>query len=231
MKNITAGILALIIVAFAMPAEAQTRFQLGGFGTGAWNNYQAGVLGILEQPLGKRFEVDLTEGYSLYENKPGYGKGVANVFRVGTTVWLNDRIGLNANGEESGYTLNSLSKGAMYAWAGPIFRIHMSKLPSRLQFGYLTELDNGVTLTGIETSHLKAGLIAITTRVGCSGPFCFRINYDFTAGTVLDQGSPICDGSRPGSITCPRSIAGSGGFKMSFTFEFPRPRDREGDLF
>jgi hypothetical protein len=230
LKHVTAGILALTLIAFAIPAKAQARFQLGGFGTGAWNNYQAGALGILEQPLGKRLEIHLTEGYSFYENKPGYGKGVANVFRVGTTIWLNDRIGLNASGEESGYTLNSLSKGAIYAWAGPVFRIYMFKSPSRLQLGYVTELDNGLTPTGLETSHLKAGLIAISTRVGCSGPFCFRINYDFTAGTVLDQGNPVCDGSRPGPVTCPRSMSGSGGFKASFTLEFPRPRGNENNL-
>lgn len=231
LKNATAGILALIFIAFALSAKAQTRFQIGGFGTGAWNNYQAGPLGILEQPVGKRFEIDLTEGYSFYENKPGYGKGVANVFRVGTIIWLNNRIGLNVTGEESGYTLNSLSKGAIYAWAGPLFRINIFGFPSRLELSYVTELNNGYTSTGLETSHLKAGLIALTTRLGCSGPFCYRFNYDFSGGTVLNQGNPICDGSLPGPITCPRSTGVSGGFKASFTFEFPRPRGHEGDLF
>jgi hypothetical protein len=37
LKSAATGIPALIFIAFALPAKAQTRFQIGGFGTRAWN--------------------------------------------------------------------------------------------------------------------------------------------------------------------------------------------------
>lgn len=227
-------VFALLAASLASSASAQTRVQVGSFATGAWNNYQAGAYGSLEQSIGKHFEVDLMDGYSFSEIKPGYGRGTANVARISSIYWVNDRFGLQAIGEESGYTLNTLSKGAIYVSAGPIFKIHVLGFPARFTVGYIRELANGITAAGIETPHLNALLLLLSTRLGCSGAVCFRMTHEFTAGSVLTQGNPACDGTGPTNpvfLPCPRSRAAGGGFKVSFGIEFPRPRGQEDELF
>lgn len=217
--------------------HAQTRYQGGAFGTGAFNNYQAGVFGSVDIPIGRRFEVGLSDGYSFAEIKPGVGKGTANVARVTGTAWFTPKIGVSAFGEQSGYTLGTLSKGAIYVGGGPVFRLYMLGFPARLTLGYLAQLNNGI-VGGIETSYMRAALISVQTRLGCTGQVCFHLTHEFAMGSVLSQGNPQCDGTfgngsqaKPPMDPCSRPRTIGGGFQMRFGAVFPRHKDTEDDPF
>lgn len=233
MKNI---ILILGLLA-ASSLHAQSRVQVGTFGTGAWNNYQAGIFGAIDAPIGKHFEVGFLDGYSFSEIKPSVGKGTANVARITGTAWLTPKVGISVIGEESGYTLGTLSKGALYVAGGPVFRLRMLDFPARLTLGYISQLNNGI-VGGIETSYMRAALISVQTRLGCTGAICFHLTHEFTIGSVKTQGNPQCDGTygngaqaKPPMEPCPRSRMMGAGFQMRFGAVFPRRRGTEDDLF
>lgn len=227
----------LIILIFAIPAAAQTRVQGGVFGTGAFNNYQAGVFGSVDVPIGKHFEVGFLDGYSFTEIKPGVGKGTANVARVTGTAWFTPKIGVSVFGEQSGYTLATLSKGAIYVAGGPVFRLHVLGFPARLTLGYLAQLNNGI-VGGIETSYMLAAIISVQTRLGCAGQVCFHLTHEFAMGSVLSQGNPQCDGTygngsqaKPPMDPCDRSRMMGGGFAMRLGAVFGHRKGTEDDLF
>lgn len=223
--------MVLALLLSPLCASAQVRVQMGGFGTGAWNNYQAGMFGSVDVPIGKHFEIGMMDGYSFKEIKPGVGKGTANIARVTGTAWLTPKIGVSVLGEQSGYTLGTLSKGAIYVAGGPVFRTHLLDFPSRVTIGYLAQLDNGI-VGGIETSYMRAALITVQTRLGCTRYMCFHLTHEFSMGSVKAQGNPVCDGTfgngaqaKPPMDACPRPRTVGGGFAMRFGVVFGRHGD------
>jgi hypothetical protein len=212
--------------AIALPAGAQTRVLFGGVGGSEFGNDSGGIRASIEQPFGRRYEIDLSDTFSPLENHIGFGHGTANVARVVGDFWVSLHFGISGGGEFSDYHVAQLTKGSYYALAGPIVRLKVGGMPMRFGFSYFREFHNGTNSVGVETNHVQGALFTFTSRMGCAGAVCFRIGEEIVAGHFLQQGNPICE-----PTTCPRQGATGGGAQISFAVEFPRPRGRENDLF
>lgn len=229
----------LVLLAFLLTmgtARSQDRFMLGTSGGDSYSNLSAGVAGAAELPIRRHFEVDLLDNFQPWEYHTALGSGYANLARANGIIWLNPTVGLLGAVEYSGYSVTTVQKGQYYAYGGPVFRLYVFGVPSRLEFDYINEFKNGISDTGVETGHLQGFRLALTGRVGCEGAVCFRLSEEVDAGHNLTQGNPICDGSdgngsQAGLLPCPRSSDFGGGATVTFSMEFPRHRGHENDLF
>lgn len=220
-----------VILLFALPAAAQTRILAGGQAGSSFGNLYAGVLVAVEQPIGRRFELDARDVFAPVEQHIALGNGWANQTFAGGIVWLTRSIGVNGSAEYSSYHV-SIAKHAEYAFGGIVWRKSIQQsMPVRFTFDYLRQLHNGIDATGTESAHLQGGQFNMDMRVKCAGPFCYRVAFDFKVGRVLTQSNPVCDGAFGGPVTCARTAASSGAFTGSLAVEFPRRRATETDAF
>ena len=216
-------ILSLLLCASA-PLRAQSRILAGVAGGSEFGNDNLGVAVSAELPFAHRFEADIKDVFSPLENHAGYGHGTANVARAGGIAWITNNVGITGSAEYSDYHVTTLAKGAYYSRFGPIVRFVVAGMPSRVSVSYARQFHDGITPAGVESSHLQGAVFSITTRMGCAGNLCFRVTGELVGATFLQQGNPICDGSR-GAVTCPRQSATGGGGQVLFQVEFPRYRD------
>lgn len=229
-RFIVAALLVVSAICCSRIANAQTRVLAGVSGGDSFNNYSFGVSGALEIPFAKHFELDLKDTFSPIEKHVALGTGRANISNAGGHIWLTKSFGVNGAAEYSTYNVTKVSKGAAYAFGGIIYRRILFGSPVRLSFDYIRQFNNGITKSGVESSHLQGASIKADVRMGCSGPVCFRLVEDFVMGKVFTQGNPQCDGSY-GAVTCPRGSAFGGGFTGSFYLEFPRRKSTENEAF
>jgi hypothetical protein len=221
----------VLTLVLGLSAHAQTRVLVGAGGSYAWDNQSAGVSTALEVPFLKHFELDLKDDFSPFETHVALGGGYANLASVGGHIWLTKSFGLNGKVERSNYVVTKVSKVADYAFGGITYRTLALGTPSRFSLDYIRQFNNGVTPSGLETSHMQGVAFTIENRLGCAGPFCFRLENQNSFGRVLEQGNPACDGSL-GPDTCgKRQAAFGGGFSGGIYIEFPRHRDTENDTF
>jgi hypothetical protein len=225
-------VFALLLVSlFATRANAQTRFLFGTSGGIAFDNSSVGVTARVEIPFLKHYELDLQDTFSPVESHVALGGGRANLASVGGHIWLTNHWGLNGRVEDSAYNVTKVTKDADYAFGGLTYRGVLAGSPARLSFDYLRQFNNGVTPSGLESSHMQGGDIAFTVRIACTGPFCVRLSEDNYFGQVWAQGNPYCDGSI-GPQTCGnRDRRIGGGFVVGVMLEFPRRRASENDQF
>lgn len=201
----------------------------------SFNNAFLGPRLAAEVPLWRRFELDASFEIAP-ESKRGYGTGWETKAEIGGIAWITTKLGATSGVEFGNYSVTQASKTAMYLSSGPILRVSIFGSPSRLTFGYVRQLRNGISQNGTETNHLSGGFAALDSRVGCTGAACWRVKEEFQLGHVLNQGNPLCDGtygdgSRVGFAPCPRSSSLGGGFTVGVALEFPRRRGRENDPF
>lgn len=230
MKNL---IVTLILAAcmIAVPVKAQTSVQVGIAGAEAFDNSSLGVTATVSVPFAKRYELDLKDTFSPMESKTALGGGRANLSKVTGIVWLTNSVGLVGAAEDSNYNVTKVTKDADYAFGGLVVRSVVGGLPARFYFEYIQQFNNGITPSGLESSHLQGGDVGYTMRFGCIGAMCIRTSEDIVFGRVLTQGNPVCDGQFGGPVTCARTPALGGGFEASVTLEFPRRRGHEYDAF
>jgi hypothetical protein len=215
---------------FTCKANSQTRIQIGVAGAQAFDNSDVGVTATLEVPFAKRFEISLSDTFSPLESHVGLGGGRANITNATGRIWFGS-WGLNGQVEDSMYDVTKVTKDADYAFGGVTKRATVGGAPARFSFDYIRQFNNGITPSGLESSHLQGFDFGYTMRFGCVGSICIRTSEDFVAGAVKTQGNPQCDGQFGGPITCARSTALGGGVKASITVEFPRHRGHEYDVF
>ena len=152
-------------------------------------------------------------------------------------MWLSQSWGLTGSAADSMYDVTLVTKDADYASGGLVYRGFIGGLPSRVFLKYIQQFNNGITPSGLESSHLMGVDLGVTTRYGCAGPTCYRLSFDFDAGRVLTQSNPVCDGTygvtggNGPNGTCPRQPAFGGGFTASFVMEFPRHKATENEAF
>jgi len=223
----------LAFLAFPAGAGAQNGARLlVGVDTGSsFGNLFASIAVKLELPITRNFELDLRDNFAPIEQHLQYGDGIANQAEGGGIVWLSRSVGLNGQLERSQYHVSKLSKMADYGSAGVTFRRAVSSMPMRFSFDYERELGAGIS-QGIESSRLQAGAFDLDMRVACHGMACFRVEFNFEVGHVLQQGNPVCDGTfgitgGPGNGPCPRAGAISGAFTGAVMAEWPRRRSVE----
>ena len=230
MKKLIAVVLFLFSLCVGS-ANAQTRYLIGAAGADDLDNTSAGVIGSMETPFLKHYEIDLSDTASPYEHHVSLGSGQSNLASVRTMVWLTQHWGINGQGEYSSYNVTLAAKAADYAFGGLNYRAVIGGNPARFFLDYVQQFHNGVSPSGIETSHAVGGNLGFTVRAGCTGPMCVRLTSDYNFAQVWEQGNPACDGSI-GPQTCgPRKKAIGGGFVLSVALEFPRHRGHEYDLF
>jgi hypothetical protein len=237
MRNRILIALALFI-AFLIPAHsnAQTRVLLGASGGDSFDNYSFGVQAGLEVPFAKHYELDLQDTFSPIESHVSLGAGRANIASVGGQIWFSPSWGINGRVEDSAYNVTKVTKDADYAFGGLTYRAVVGGLPARFSFDYIRQFNNGISPSGLESSHLQGADFGFTVRFGCFSAFCVRTSEDFVFGRVLTQSNPICDGTfgvtgGPGGGACPRASAFGGGVTASILLEFPRHRGHEYDRF
>ena len=224
------AVVTLVAIVAPSNVKAQTRYLVGVSGTYAFDNRSLGVTGGIEIPV-KRVEIDLADTFSPFETHVSLGGGRSNLASAGGLIWLTKGFGLTGKAETSSYDVTQVSKHADYGFGGIIFRTVAIGSPIRVLVQYIRQFNNGISPTGLETSHLSGADINLTVRMGCSGPICFRVTDDNYFGRVLTQGDPYCDGSI-GPQTCgPRGSALGGGFTIGVLLEFPRPRGHENEAF
>jgi hypothetical protein len=234
MRNRILVLFMLVAGLFACQANgnAQTRVLFGVEGAKAFDNASGGLRLGLEVPFLKRYELDLRDSFSPLESHVALGGGRANIASVGGIVWLTKAFGLSGSVEDSSYNVTKVSKDADYAFGGLTYRGIIGGAPTRFTFSYIKQFNNGISPSGLETSHLQGGDIGFTMRFGCFGAFCVRNSEDFVFGAVKTQGNPACDGSfGPAASYCLRSTAFGGGVTASVSLEFPRHRGHEHDVF
>lgn len=230
------GILMLLVSLFAIQTKAQTRVLFGVTGAQAYDNSSVGVTAALEIPFLTRYELDLKDTFSPFESKVALGGGRANIAGAGGFVWLTENWGLTGRVEDSSYNVTKITKDADYAFGGLAYRGIVGGLPARFTFQYIRQFNNGITPSGVESSHLQGFDFGFSVRYGCFGFVCVRNSTDFSAGRVLTQGNPVCDGTfgvtggNGPNGSCPRGSALGGGVQMTIALE-RRPRGRESDKF
>lgn len=212
------------------------RILIGTSGAQSYDNIMFGVVAGIEKPIGKRIELQLRDSFSPFEQHSGLGSGHANILRGAGIWWMSSKFGLNETVERSSYIAGSVSKAGYYMSMGPMFRFILWDSPARLSADYIGQLHNGLSKSGIETSHLQGVAVNLSSRLGCKGAMCFRITYELSAGHILSQGNPVCDGtlgngSQVGFAACPRQGGIGGGFTGSLELEFPRHRESEMEVF
>lgn len=237
-KTLFGFLFLLVSLLFTLPLSAQTRVLVGPAGGDLFDNYYGGVTAGIEIPFAKRYEVDVYDEFSPLEAHQALGHGWANEISVGGYVWFHplSHWGLNGGAQDSRYSVTTVSKAGDFFTGGLAYRGNVGGLPATVSFDYLQQFNNGITSTGVETSHLKGASINPSVRFGCVSAFCIRTDYSFVVGHVLTQGNPVCDGTfgstgGPNGGPCPRQGAFSGGFSASLLFEFPRRRGHEDALF
>lgn len=222
MRKLIATLVLALALLFTPTVKAQTVL-LGVSGSDSFNNMSAGVTAGVEIPF-HRFEVDLYDIYSPYETHVGLGQGHANIATAGGRFWMTDKFALSGRIEDSGYSVTKVSKTAFYVLSGFTVRHTVLDFPSRINFGYAQQINNGI-VNGVETSHLRGGYIGIETRLGCTKNYCFRFFEQLTAGHTLNQGNPVCDGTigagnfTTGPYPCPRHGGFGGGVIVGFWFD------------
>lgn len=231
----------LLLCLFAAPAFAQlpnkpepstqARMLVGVQGGLSNGSDAAGVLGGAEIPLGRHFEVDLLDNYSPLTSHAPYGTGWSNSGKVGAIVWASRNVGVEGAASYSNYAVKKLSKGSYFAFGGVVFRGLWNGAPVRIHLDYIRQFQNYM-IRGTEPNYLQGGKGSVDVRIGCSGKFCYRLEWYVQGGMVKTQSNPQCDGAYPGvPITCPRGSVGSGGAGASFFIEFPRRKNAETELF
>lgn len=214
------------------PSEStfsQTRLLVGTNAGSSFGNLFASFGARIEQPIGKRFELDASDFYAPFEQHIALGNGWANVASGGGIVWLGRNWGMNGNLSLSQYHVQ-IAKHAPYLLAGISLRRSLQSLPLRLTFDYVRELSNGVSSNGTESSHLQGGEFNLDVRIKCAGPLCWRLAFDFQVGRVAQQSNPACDGQgvrNPALPACPNNHASAGAFTSSLMMEWPRRKETE----
>jgi hypothetical protein len=233
MKRTARALLFLILASGvgARASQAQTRWLVGLSGGDSWDNYSVGIAAAAEIPFAKRYELDLKDTFSPVEAHVSLGAGRANITNAGGHIWLTPRWGLNGSVSDSMYDVTKVTKDADYAFGGVSYRGIIAGQPTRFTFDYIRQFNNGITPSGLESSHLQGFDLGVTTRMGCALAFCIRLNEEFSLGRVLTQSNPVCDGSFGGKITCARTAAFGGGVTAGLLFEFPRRRAIELETF
>jgi hypothetical protein len=225
------------LMLFVPTTHAQTRWLVGPEGALDYDNKSVGLLAAVEIPFAKRFELDLKDTFSPIETHVSLGGGRANILTAGGIVWLNQHWGVTGSVADSMYDVTKVTKDGDFASGGFVHRGYIGGLPARVSIKYVQQFNNGITPSGLESSHLQGVQVGISGRYGCTGPVCYRLSFTFDAGKVLTQSNPICDGTygitggNGPNGTCYRKGAIGGGSKFSFVLEFPRHRGHEYDVF
>ena len=229
--------LCLSFLAFTPTTHAQTRWLVGPEGALDYDNKSVGLMAGVEIPFAKHFELDLKDTFSPIETHVALGGGRANITTAGGIVWLSQNWGLTGSVADSMYDVTKVTKDGDFASGGFIHRGYIGGLPARVSIKYVQQFNNGITPSGLESSHLQGVEVGITSRFGCLGVVCTRLSFAFDAGKVLTQSNPICDGTygitggNGPNGSCPRQSALGGGSTFSFVLEFPRHRGHEYEAF
>jgi len=221
-------LLFFLALLFVPTARAQSLL-IGPDGGFAFSNGFGGLTLKVELPV-HHLELDITNQFDPLESHIKLGSGYAEKATLAPILWVKPSLGLQGALVYSGYSVTATAKHAYYVQGNLVYRTLAIGVPTRFTFGYIREVNNGILVNGDETGHLQGGQVIFDTRIGCVKPFCVRIVTQISAGRVLNQGNPLCDGTR-GAVTCPRSAALSGGTEVSVLFEFPHRRGKEQDLF
>jgi hypothetical protein len=256
-----------VLFLFASVGKAQTpvpamtsiyddhfRFLTGLHGGGDFGNYFLSLDAGMEIPFAKRFEIDLSDGFSPvvkvynivipFEEHINLGTGSANTATVGSTVWVSPgkSLGLNGSVEYSSYS-TMIHKGSWYASGGLTWRKVAWGMPTRFTFDYFRQFNNGIACgniaacslpgaNGTETDHVQGGQFGMVTRMGTLGPTVIRMTFSTNVGHVLTQGNQFCDGSLGIYVpSCKRGSTVSGGASMGISFEWLRHRGDEYKAF
>lgn len=235
MRKFLLGLFLMIGLLMVPSMHAQTRVLFGVQGAQDFDNSSVGVMLGFEIPFAKHYELDLQDTFSPVESHVALGGGRANITSASGRIWFSDHWGIVGGAEDSMYDVTKVTKDADYAFGGVGYRGLVGGFPARFTFKYIRQFNNGITPSGLESSHLQGFDFGYTMRFGCIGAVCIRNSEDFVAGRVLTQGNGACDGSlpiMPPNVYCgPRGSAFGGGVTVSVVLEFPRRRGHELDVF
>lgn len=185
-------------------------------------------------PSMQRFELDASNVYSpLFSHPSAGGSGYTDQAKVGGIVWASLKIGITGSMEYSAYKTISVHKWGGYQMIGPIFRLKLLDVPTRLDLQYIREFHNGV-YGGIESNRIQGVRIGVSGRVGCTGAVCWRLSEAFVFARGLNQGNSACDGTGPANpmlAWCPRSSFIGGSVQVVLQMEWPRRRGGEDEVF
>jgi hypothetical protein len=239
--------------------DDHSRFLIGMHGGGDLGNYFASLDMGIEVPFAKRFELDISDGFSPvfkvynvvipFESHVNLGAGSANITTVGGIIWITPgkSVGLSGSTDYSTYSTN-IHKGSYYAHGGLTWRKVAWGIPTRFTFGYFRQFNNGIACgtvaacalpgaNGTETDHVQGGEFGFTSRMGAVGPTVIRMTFSTNVAHLLTQGNPVCDstfgvtGGNGPNGSCPRTGTVSGGASMGISFEFLRHKNHENEVF
>lgn len=227
--------------------DISPRFLVGITGVDMYNNYSLGVVTQAELPFYRvnktspysfdAAELDIRNEFDPLESHVKIGSGFAESLSATGLGWFTRSWAAGSGVEYSMYSITGLRKSADYVRAGLTYRGLVWGAPTRVSFGWVGEFNNGIDKKGVESSHLEGGYVDVNARWGCTGPLCWRVDWQIQGGRVLTQGNPVCDGTfgtkggnGPGG-SCPRTPAMGGGAAITVSLEFPRHKGRENEAF
>jgi hypothetical protein len=168
------------------------------------------------------FELDLRDTFDPLEEHVKLGKGYDNVATIEPVIWLTKGFGLDGRADWSQYRVTKVSKHSAYIYGGITTRGVWLDAPVRVALYYFREVNNGIYGRGIETSRVQGGSLYLEAQVGCTKHACYYTTLETAAGTLLEQGNPVCDGSF-GKVTCQRNRTISGSGIMGFLVRLGAP--------
>jgi hypothetical protein len=199
----------LAVLLFASSAQAQTRVLVGPEAGQQYSSTYIGIQGGVEQPIGKRLELDATARLYLYERKTDQGTGTMNNENVMALARLTNFVSLAGGAEYKHYAVTKLTKSSYYTLAGIAIDHDWLGSPNRVELLYVREFQN-YEIRGIDPNRLQAARVSVDTVIDCSKRACYRLRWEVDAGRVLTQG---------------RAAKMSGGASVAFLLEFPRRKD------
>jgi hypothetical protein len=214
------------------------RLLFGGDGGYAFGNTFIGAEAGIEAPLGAHFEANFSGQFFPFESHVALGRGFSYSIQPGAIIWINKTSGFEASYHHNAYSVTRERKSNDFVYSGYVYRHTMFGFPTRFHFGYMREVNNGISANGTETNHLQGAAFSFDSIEGCTTHFCVRDKFTWLTGRVLDQANPVCDGTfgygsqfKPPMPACPRTSTPSGGFEFNLMFQFSRKRQNSNDLF
>jgi len=170
----------------------------------------------VERPIGSRFEVQWRVAWSPTP-KEATGDGKSLLLRA-TAIYWTRRLGFTANVRNSWLWTSQFDKHDVRYAPGVVTRFHWLDSGQRLYVDYLIPTGGYNQKNGIESSRLTGPEITWEAQISDY----VRVTAHYGIYHYLTQGNPLCDGSLPGPVTCPRTGGWTGTATTGLRVTWPK---------
>ena len=191
----------------------------------------------LDKSFGSHFEIDTFGSYEI-AHKQVLGNGHEILATVIPIIWIDRTVGITGEViyahlytsayDKGTFLPESISQLAPSAESfiitpGVVFRTSPAGLPSRMWLNAIIPTGSINRTTGIESNRESGVQFTWEADMYNVGPFTMRAEIEPSYLHGYSQSNPICDGTDPGPVTCPRQ--GWSTYSIGLAVKFVWPRD------